>query len=46
MVRPLLGIVLCVILALASGVVWLSVSDVKPASQTMHQVLPDAGFPH
>ncbi len=46
MVRPLLGLVLCVVLALVGGTVWLLVSDVKPVPQTVHQVLPDAGFPH
>lgn len=45
MARPLLGLVFCLVLALVGGVVWLAVSDVRPAPQTVHQVLPDANFP-
>ncbi|MGB4101498.1 MAG: hypothetical protein WBK91_06295 [Alphaproteobacteria bacterium] len=45
MARPLLGLMLCLILALAGGVVWLAVSDVGPSPQIVQQVLPDANFP-
>lgn len=43
--RALIGLVLCVVLVLTGGVVWLGFSDLKPTPQPVQQVLPDAGFP-
>ncbi len=43
--RLVVGIVGLAVILLVGGAIWLSVSDMKPAPQTVHLALPDASFP-